>query len=93
MGGPGGGAPMQFGLAQPNPLMNRGGGGFASPGVPFIGRQPVNIPPGMQNPQPLFPVNPGSGLRSQSGCSGVNRLQAIPVGGMQNWAGLQPSSK
>lgn len=55
------GAPMQFGPAQPNPLMNRGGGGFASPGVPFIGRQPVNIPPGMQNPQPLFPGNPGSG--------------------------------
>ena len=85
MGGPGGGAPMQFGPAQPNPLMNRGGGGFASPGVPFIGRQPVNIPPGMQNPQPLFPGNPGSGApQPRPAVPGQPAPGNPAVGGMQN---------
>lgn len=79
------GAPMQFGPAQPNPLMNRGGGGFASPGVPFIGRQPVNIPPGMQNPQPLFPTNPGSGdPQPRPAVPGQPAPGNPAVGGMQN---------
>ena len=79
------GAPMQFGPAQPNPLMNRGGGGFASPGVPFIGRQPVNIPPGMQNPQPLFPGNPGSGApQPRPAVPGQPAPGNPAVGGMQN---------
>ena len=79
------GAPMQFVLAEPNPLMNRGGGGFASPGVPFIGRQPVNIPPGMQNPQPLFPTNPGSGApQPRPAVPGQPAPGNPAAGGMQN---------
>ena len=77
------GAPMQFGPAQPNPLMNRGGGGFASPGVPFIGRQPVNIPPGMQNPQPLFPTNPGSGAPQPTPAVPGQPAPRNPAGGGQ----------
>lgn len=82
------GAPMQFGAAQPNPLMNRGGGGFATPGVPFINRPPPitnnpnAIPPAMQNPQPLFPTNPGSPAPQPT--PGQPARQPGPAAGLQN---------
>ena len=93
------GAPMQFGPARPNPGMGMPqplpggfGGGFASPGVPFINRpppivqQPSVIPPGMQNPQPLFPTNPGSGAPQPGPAvpSVPSVPRANPVAGNQN---------